>query len=39
MKYTIEMASDGMIYLPSFMKTGLDMQILLMLFPQNSEKL
>jgi hypothetical protein len=29
MKYAIEMSLDGMIYIPSFMKTGSDIQKLL----------
>jgi hypothetical protein len=29
MKYTIEMASDGMIYIPSLMKIGIDVEVIL----------
>jgi hypothetical protein len=29
MKYTVEMVSNGMMYIPSFMKTGSDIQIIL----------
>jgi hypothetical protein len=29
MKYTVEMASDGMIYIPSFIKVGSGIQKLL----------
>jgi hypothetical protein len=29
MKYTVQMASDDMIYTPSFMKTGLGIQVIL----------
>jgi hypothetical protein len=39
MKYTIELASDGMIYIPSFIKIGLGIQIILRLLPPQSEKL
>jgi hypothetical protein len=31
MKYTIEMASDGMIYKPRFVKIGLGIQVILRL--------
>jgi hypothetical protein len=33
MKYTIEVTSDGMIYIPSFMKIGLGIQVILRLLP------
>jgi hypothetical protein len=39
MKYTIEMASDGMTYVPSFMKVGPGMQVILSLLPRQSERL
>jgi hypothetical protein len=39
MKYTIEMASDGMIYIPSFMKIGSGIQVILRLLPRQSERL
>jgi hypothetical protein len=39
MKYTVEMASDGMIYVPSFMKIGLGLQVILRLLPAQSERL
>jgi hypothetical protein len=29
MRYTVEMVSNGMIYIPSFMKTGLGFQTLI----------
>jgi hypothetical protein len=29
MKYTVEMASCGMMYIPSFMKIGIDVQSIL----------
>jgi hypothetical protein len=35
MKYTVEMASDGMLYIPSFMKIGSGIQVILrLLFEQ-----
>jgi hypothetical protein len=33
-RYTIEMASDGMTYIPSFMKTGSGILVILWLLPQ-----
>jgi hypothetical protein len=33
MKYTAEIASDGMIYFPRFMTTGLGNQVILRLLP------
>jgi hypothetical protein len=33
MKYTVEMASDGMICVPSFMKIGSGIQVILRLLP------
>jgi hypothetical protein len=39
MKYIVEMTSDGMIYLPSFMKIGSDVQVILTLLPRKSERL
>jgi hypothetical protein len=30
-KYTAEMASDGMMYVPSFIKNGSDIQVILRL--------
>jgi hypothetical protein len=39
MKYAVEMASDGMIYLPSFIKTGMGIQVVLRLLPGQSERL
>jgi hypothetical protein len=39
MKYTVEMTSDGIIYARSFMKTGLCIQVILRLLPQQSERL
>jgi hypothetical protein len=37
-KYTIQMASDGMIYVPSFMRTGSGILVLLRLLPQQSDR-
>jgi hypothetical protein len=39
MKYTVEMASDGMTYIPSFMKIGWGIQVILRLSPQQFERL
>jgi hypothetical protein len=39
MKYAVEMISDGMIYVPSFMKIGLDIQVILRSSPRHSERL
>jgi hypothetical protein len=36
MKYTFEMASDGIIYIPSFMMISLGIQVILRLLPQQS---
>jgi hypothetical protein len=33
MRYTVEIASDGMIHLPSFMKIGSGVQLILKLLP------
>jgi hypothetical protein len=38
-QYTVKMASDGMIYIPSFMKIGLGIQVILRLLPIQSERL
>jgi hypothetical protein len=38
-KYTVEMASDGLIYVPSFMKIRSDVQVILRLLPRQSERL
>jgi hypothetical protein len=38
MKYIVEMASDGMIYIPSFMKIGSGIQVILRLLPQQSKR-
>jgi hypothetical protein len=38
-KYTVEMASEGMIYVPSFMKIALGIQVILRLIPRQSERL
>jgi hypothetical protein len=35
MKYTTEMAPCGMTYIPSFMKTGIDIQAILRFCPSN----
>jgi hypothetical protein len=39
MRYTIEMASHGMIYVLSFMKIGLGIQVILGLLPGQFERL
>jgi hypothetical protein len=39
MKYTVEMASGGMIYIPSFMKIGSGIQLILKVLPQQFERL
>jgi hypothetical protein len=39
MMYTIETASDGMIYIQIFSKTGLGIQVILRLLPRQFEKL
>jgi hypothetical protein len=39
MRYTVEMASDGMIYIPSFMKTDSGIQKILRLLPRQFERL
>jgi hypothetical protein len=33
MKYIVKMASDGMMYIPNFMKIGLGIQVILALLP------
>jgi hypothetical protein len=37
MEYTLEMASDGMIYIPSLMKIGSGIQFILRVLPQHFE--
>jgi hypothetical protein len=39
MKYTTEMVSDGMTFVPSFMMTGSGVQVILRLLPRESERL
>jgi hypothetical protein len=39
MKYTVEMTSDGMIYIPCFMKIGSGIQVILSLLSRKSERL
>jgi hypothetical protein len=39
MKYTTEMASDGMTFVPSFIMTGSGIQVILRLLPRESERL
>jgi hypothetical protein len=39
MNYAIEMASGGMIYIPNFMMTGSDIQVVLRLLPIQFERL
>jgi hypothetical protein len=38
MIYTIEMASDGMIYIPNFMKIYLGIRVTLRVLPQQLER-
>jgi hypothetical protein len=39
MKYSVEMASDGMIYVPSLMKIRSGIRVILRLLPRQSERL
>jgi hypothetical protein len=39
MKYTVKMASDGTIHVPSFMKIGSGIQVILRSVPRQSEML
>jgi hypothetical protein len=39
MRYTAEMASDGMVYIPSYMKTVSGIQVILRLLPRQFDKL
>jgi hypothetical protein len=39
MKYIVEMASGGIIYVPSFMEIGSVIQVILRLLPRQSEGL
>jgi hypothetical protein len=39
MKYDVEMDSDNMIYVPSSMKTGSGIQVILRSLPRQSERL
>jgi hypothetical protein len=39
MECNVEMTSDGMIYVPSFMKIGLGIQVILRLLSRQSETL
>jgi hypothetical protein len=39
MKYTVEMASDGMLYVPSLMDIGLGIQVILKLLPRQCARL
>jgi hypothetical protein len=39
MKYAVEIASVGMIYVPNFMMNGSDIQAILKLLPQKYERL
>jgi hypothetical protein len=39
MEYTVEMASDGMIYISYFMKIGLGIQVILRLLPRQTDRL
>jgi hypothetical protein len=38
-KYTVDMVSDGMIYIPAFMKIGSGIQVILRLLPRQFERL
>jgi hypothetical protein len=38
MKYTVDMASDGMICIPSFIRIGSGIQIIIRLLPRQSER-
>jgi hypothetical protein len=33
MNYTVQITSDGMVHVPNFMKTDLDIQVILRLLP------
>jgi hypothetical protein len=39
MKYAVEMTSGGMVYVPSFMAIRSNVQVILMLVPQQFERL
>jgi hypothetical protein len=39
MNYTVEMASDGVMYIPSFIKIGSGIKVILRLLPQQFERL
>jgi hypothetical protein len=39
MKYTVELGSDGMIYIPYLMRVGSNIQVLLGLLQQKFERL
>jgi hypothetical protein len=39
MKYTVEMASGGMIYIPSLMTIGSGIRVILRILPQQFERL
>jgi hypothetical protein len=39
MKYIVEMASDGTMYILSFVKIGSGIQVILMLLPRQSDRL
>jgi hypothetical protein len=39
MRHAVQMASHGMIYIPSVMKTCLGIQVILSLLPQQFERL
>jgi hypothetical protein len=39
MKYTVQMMSGGMIYIPSFIKVGSDIEEILRLLPEQFERL
>jgi hypothetical protein len=38
MKYAVEMASDGMIYIPSLMTIGSGIRVILRVLPQQFER-
>jgi hypothetical protein len=39
MRYTVDMTLDGTIYIPSLMKIGSTIQVMLRLLPRQSERL
>jgi hypothetical protein len=39
MKYSVDVASNGIIYVPRLMKIGSDIHVILRLLPRQSERL